>query len=51
MIMPHQSDDICEKLSAIKEILEDTAEIVHLPDQMAKIKEIFEEIEELIELD
>lgn len=51
MIMPHQSDEICEKLLAIKEILEDDTEIVHLPDQLAKIKEIFEEIEEIIELD
>ena len=30
MIMPHQSDEICEKLLAIKEIFEEIEEIVEL---------------------
>ena len=51
MILPHVAEELVEKLQAIREIIDDPAEVVHLPDQLDKIKEILDEIDEIIELD
>jgi len=51
MILPHQEDELVEKLRDMKELLEDTSDIINIPDKFEKLKEILEEIEDIIELD
>ena len=46
MLMPHEVDNLKEKLVAIREVITDDSDIVHLQEQIDKIAEILDEIEE-----
>ncbi len=52
MLMPHEVDNLKEKLVAIREVITDDSDIVHLQEQIDKIAEILDEIaEEVLEFD
>ena len=51
MLLPHQTEELIEKIVEMKELLEDDSPIISIPEKFDQLKEILEEVIELLDLD